>query len=77
MCLHLQPVLKNFQNGFERRLGEQKLKFIFRYAREDTHYLLYIYDRIRLDLHKQEGNQVHEIFRQSKEISLLRVSDNN
>ena len=24
-----------------------------KYAREDTHYLLYMYDRIRIDLHDQ------------------------
>lgn len=25
------------------------------YAREDTHYLLYIFDRLRQDLHQAEG----------------------
>ncbi len=44
-----------------------------RYAREDTHYLLYIYDRMRIEL-KESGSQNHnltrETWRRSTEVCL-------
>ena len=42
-----------------------------RYARQDTHYLLYVFDRIRIDLEKQNIGTVREIFKRSRELSLM------
>ena len=41
-----------------------------RYAREDTHYLLYIFDKIRLDLEKKESGLVREVFKRTRELTL-------
>lgn len=46
---------------------------LFRYAREDTHYLLYIYDLMRLRLVKEssdENDLLLEVYKRSKEICL-------
>ena len=43
---------------------------MLKYAREDTHYLLYVYDRIRLDLEKKAIGNVREVFRRSREVAL-------
>ncbi|CBY37160.1 unnamed protein product, partial [Oikopleura dioica] len=43
---------------------------MLRYARQDTHYLLYVYDRLRADLEKLEFGATREIFRLSREFSL-------
>ncbi|GAM21379.1 hypothetical protein SAMD00019534_045540 [Acytostelium subglobosum LB1] len=50
---------------------------MIKYAREDTHYLLYIYDRLRNQLFDHKGSAtagtlVLEVLRRSKEISLVR-----
>jgi len=45
-----------------------------RYARADTHYLIYIYDRLRLDLAKQEAGSVRDVFKRSRQLSLQKYA---
>eukprot|EP01133_Synstelium_polycarpum_P003459 gene3459-3934_t len=54
-----------------RAVPEEMIK----YAREDTHYLLYIYDRLRNELiskGKSTNNYLLEVLRRSKELCLLK-----
>lgn len=41
-----------------------------RYARQDTHYLLHVFDRLRVDLEKSEVGATREVYRHSREYSL-------
>ena len=43
---------------------------MLRYAREDTHYLLYIFDRLRIDLEQKAIGNVRQVFQRSREVSL-------
>ena len=43
---------------------------MIRYAREDTHYLLYVYDRMRIDLENKSVGNVRELFRLSRDVAL-------
>ena len=46
---------------------------MFQYAREDTHYLLYVYDRLRadlLDIGKGLPSVLQAVWHRSREISL-------
>jgi hypothetical protein len=50
---------------------------MFRYAREDTHYLLYIYDRLRNELvasGNEDANLLRETLRRSEEVALKRYA---
>lgn len=46
---------------------------MIKYAREDTHYLLYVYDRLRNELIRRSNSQsnlINVVLKNSKEISL-------
>ena len=43
---------------------------MIRYAREDTHYLLYVYDSMRIDLEDKSVGNVRDLFRKSQEVAL-------
>lgn len=42
------------------------------YARSDTHYLLYIYDRLRMELYAKKGDEVRQVYEKSGGVSLHR-----
>ena len=47
---------------------------LIKYAREDTHYLLYIYDRMRNELIRRgnkQNNFLHSVLDRSRDVSLI------
>ena len=43
---------------------------MIKYAQIDTHYLLYIYDRMRADLNVKSNGHIEKVFKRSKETAL-------
>lgn len=56
----------SFDHAFSRPLPDE----FVRYAREDTHYLLFIYDCLRNELLKNSVERLQLVYQRSKEICL-------
>ncbi|KAM6977515.1 exosome complex component 10 [Aplochiton taeniatus] len=80
----LDHLLKNFCNvDSDKRyqLADWRIRPLpdemFQYARADTHYLLYIYDRLRVDLLRMSNGQpglLQSVWNKSKDISLKKYT---
>ncbi len=65
-CVHVMYNVLYIMCVYCRPLPDELIK----YAREDTHYLLFIYDRMRNELIRRSGDLLNSVINKSRDIAM-------